>query len=36
MSPGGIYQYFASKDAIIVAIVEKQREESVFIIAALH
>ena len=36
MSPGGIYQYFASKDAIIVAIVEKQREESTLIIAALE
>ena len=36
MSPGGIYQYFASKDAIIVAIVEKQREESALIIAALQ
>ncbi len=36
MSPGGIYQYFASKDAIIVAIVEKQREENALIIAALE
>lgn len=36
MSPGGIYQYFANKDAIIVAIVEKQREESALVIAALE
>ncbi len=36
MSRGGIYQYFASKDAIIVAIMEKRREGSTLIIAVLE
>jgi len=36
MSFRGIYKYFASKDAIIVAIAEKQREENALIIDALE
>ena len=36
MSPGGMYQYFDSKDAIITAIVEKEREQNALIIAALE
>ena len=36
MSPGGMYQYFASKDEIIVGIAEKQREERALVISALE
>jgi AcrR family transcriptional regulator len=36
MSRGGICPYFASEDAIIVAIMEKRREGSTLIIAVLE